>query len=558
MCCFAFQFVKLTLFTHCQRLLKTLEGDESDVRRRLAENSRQMYVYRTNEKQLERKCNALEELEIKLTKDNNKLRTEIIQMEVTVQQRIGYLQRYKEMANFKIMSFQRQLEECVPIQKLEEVNKQYDEVVQNYRQLLDKQDLFESKNEAFITSEEKNRKYESAIDFLKKELESEKEKTHILEESIEKLKHFSVPIATPRSGRDAKGGIGSESSNISMAKRLAAIEMKEINERQRADYAQRMYDEQRNLLRQVENRNLELENNYAQLSRIYLQLQKSEQHFREELANSIPKAVNDADKQRINDLEKSENSLRIEVARLRELTEITLYQTEALEFIHNINRKELDCIGSIEILSQDQDKTEVGRLHRQIISLQISEATAIRKLQNAMQMNKKLETQLLRTEQKFDQERQDTFYMKKEYTSKITYLRSTIQDLRHKYAGSIPLRQQEKFQKSKQTLLETKRELMAKLNQVDDEKNELEDKIAEYQARLEGLDILKNLNTTDAYKANEKLLEWHKKMENLRMANLKLERATKRLKDEVSKEAEFFILKFFKMIFFQRKNFLKK
>ncbi len=332
---------------------------------------------------------------------------------------------------------------------------------------------------------------------------------------------------TPRSGKI------SESNSISISKRLAAIEMKELNERQRADYAQRMYDEQRNLLRQVENRNLELENNYAQLSKLYLTLQKVEQNLREELSNCIPKAVNDADKQRINDFERSESALKIEVARLKELTEITLYQTEALEFIHNIHKKELDCIGSIEILSHDGDKTEVGKLHRQIISLQISEATAIRKLQNSLQLNKKLETQLLRTEQKLDQERQDTFYMKKEFTSKITYLRSTIQDLRHKYAGSIPLRQQEKFQQSKMALLETKKELLIKLQQIDEEKVELEDRIAEYQSRLEGLDILKNLNTHDAYKANEKLLEWHKKMENLRMSNLKLERACKRYKDEV-------------------------
>jgi hypothetical protein len=74
-------------------------------------------------------------------------------MEVAVQQRIGYLQRYKEMANFKITSFQKQLEESVPILKLEEVNKQYNEVVQNYRQLLDKQDIFENRNEALLKSE---------------------------------------------------------------------------------------------------------------------------------------------------------------------------------------------------------------------------------------------------------------------------------------------------------------------------------------------------------------------------------------------------------------------
>ncbi len=362
---------------------------------------------------------------------------------------------------------------------------------------------------------------------MKKELESEKEKTIILEESMEKLKTMAT---TPR--KDYRGNV-SDSSDILMAKRLAAIEMKEINERQRADYAQRMYDEQRNLLRQVENRNLELENNYAQLSKLYLSVQKVEQSLREELSNCIPKTVNDADKQRINNLEKSESSLKIEVARLKELTEITLYQTESLEFIHSVNKKELDSIGNINLLSYDDDKTEIGKLHRQIISLQISEATAIRKLQNSIQMNKKLETQLLRTEQKLDQERQETFYTKKEFTSKITYLRSTIQDLRHKYAGSIPLRQQEKFQQSKQALHESKKELLVKLQKIDEEKIELEDKIAEYKSRMDGLDILKNINASDAYKSNEKLLEWHKKLENLRIANLKLERACKRSKEEV-------------------------
>lgn len=74
-------------------------------------------------------------------------------MEVAVQQRIGYLERFKEMSNFKILSFQKQLEECVPISKLEAVNKEYDEVVQNYRQLLEKQDVFETKNEMLLSFE---------------------------------------------------------------------------------------------------------------------------------------------------------------------------------------------------------------------------------------------------------------------------------------------------------------------------------------------------------------------------------------------------------------------
>lgn len=95
------------------RLLDTLETDEIEVHSRLAENSRQMFAIRAKEKQLQRKCSALEEADKNFIKENKKLRLEITEMEIAVQQRFGYLERYKDMANFRIMSLQKQLEESV-------------------------------------------------------------------------------------------------------------------------------------------------------------------------------------------------------------------------------------------------------------------------------------------------------------------------------------------------------------------------------------------------------------------------------------------------------------
>lgn len=103
-----------------------------------------------------------------------------------------------------------------------------------------------------------------------------------------------------------------ESSNL--ARRLTAIEMKELNERQRADHAQRMYDEQRTVLRQLENRNLEVENNLNTLNKNYLSLLKSEQDLREELSQSVPRQVNDQDKLMIQELQKQESCLKLEVS----------------------------------------------------------------------------------------------------------------------------------------------------------------------------------------------------------------------------------------------------
>lgn len=52
---------------------------------------------------------------------------------------------------------------------------------------------------------------------------------------------------------------------VSAARRITTLEMKELNERQRAEHAQKMYEHTRNSLRKVEERNLELESKFAEV-----------------------------------------------------------------------------------------------------------------------------------------------------------------------------------------------------------------------------------------------------------------------------------------------------
>ena len=181
-------------------------------------------------------------------------------MEIAIQQRIGYLERYKDLAHFRITSLQKQLEESVPIAKLETVNKEYDHVVHNYRQLLDKQEKNDELTASLQQTEQLNRKYENEIEFLRRELENQKDKANIFEETLNRMRLLSTlpPVYTgmATASGDGSGGAGHaalalehDNSVISMAKRLTALEMKELNERQKADHAQRMYDQQRILLR---------------------------------------------------------------------------------------------------------------------------------------------------------------------------------------------------------------------------------------------------------------------------------------------------------------------
>lgn len=52
---------------------------------------------------------------------------------------------------------------------------------------------------------------------------------------------------------------------ISAARRITTLEMKELNERQRAEHAHKMYEHMKNSLKQVEERNVELESKFVEV-----------------------------------------------------------------------------------------------------------------------------------------------------------------------------------------------------------------------------------------------------------------------------------------------------
>ena len=52
---------------------------------------------------------------------------------------------------------------------------------------------------------------------------------------------------------------------ITISKKLTTLEMKELNERQRAEHAVRMYEQQKSILRDLETRNLDLEQKFAEV-----------------------------------------------------------------------------------------------------------------------------------------------------------------------------------------------------------------------------------------------------------------------------------------------------
>ena len=162
--------------------------------------------------------------------------------------------------------------------------------------------------------------------------------------------------------------------------------MKELNERQRAEYAQKLYDQQRATLRQMEDRNIQLEQKFSELTRMNLEMQRTERELRDDLAQSVPRAVSDADKRldfvlfffnidfftvlilnkyhfrRISELVGVEIEAKQEIARLREISDVAAYQVTAVNDLKVLDEKEFQSLRNqlLDLQSKSDDKSEIG------------------------------------------------------------------------------------------------------------------------------------------------------------------------------------------------------
>ncbi|XP_054845400.1 centrosomal protein of 290 kDa [Eublepharis macularius] len=509
-------------------LLDTLQKDSVDSEQQLAEYSRKITVLRVNERLMTRQYTTLLEMERHLRKQNEKMKTELTSIETTVREKFGHLQRFKEMATFKIAALQKVLDDSVPLNDLEMANKQYNELTAKYRDLLQKDNLLVQRTTNMDHLEHENVSLKQQIVSLNKELEITKEKLHTVEQAWEQSTKLGEDSPT---GKATKAITNSEI--VSISKKITMLEMKELNERQRAAHSQRMYEQLRSTLKQVEERNFELETKFAELTKINFEAQKVEQSLRDELSTSVSKAVSEADRRRIMELEKSETELKIEVSKLRELSDIAKMQVDALENRQQSREKEVESLRMqiLDYQAQSDEKALIAKLHQHIVALQVSESTAVAKLEATTSKLQKMEISNLRLEQKLDDKEQALYYARLEGRNRAKHLRQTIQSLRRQFSGALPLAQQEKFSKTMIQLQNDKLKIMDDIQHAEQERRNSENKALELEMKLKGLEEL--IATLKDTRGAQKVIEWHMRIEELRLQELKLNRELAKQKEEI-------------------------
>uniref|UniRef100_A0A7N4P531 Centrosomal protein of 290kDa coiled-coil region domain-containing protein n=1 Tax=Sarcophilus harrisii TaxID=9305 RepID=A0A7N4P531_SARHA len=509
-------------------LLSALQVDADETKKLLSKYSRKISVLQVNEKSLIRKYTTLLEMERHLRKENNKQKNELIDMEAAVRDKIGHLQRFKETTTFRIAALQKLLDNCVPLSELELANKQYNELTAKYRDMLQKDNMLVQRMSSLQLLECENKSLKEQIDVISKELEITKEKFHTMEQAWEqatKLGNDSTLDETQRAITN--------SEIVSISKKITVLEMKELNERQRAEHSQKMYEHLQASLKQVEERNFELETKFSELTKINLAAQQLEQTLRDELAESVSKQVSDADRQQILELEKSEMELKVEVSRLKEIADIAKTQVEALNSHQQSREKEVESLRMqvLDYQAQSDEKALIAKLHQHIVALQMSEATSVSKLESVTSQLQKMETYKLRLEQKLDEKEQSLYFARLEGRNRAKHLRSTIQALRRQFSGALPLAQQEKFSKTMIQLQNDKLQVMQEVRTCQEERRTTENKTLELELKLKGLEEL--ISTLKDARGAQKVIGWHMKIQELHLQELKLNREFVKDKEEI-------------------------
>ena len=81
----------------------------------------------------------------------------------------------------------------------------------------------------------------------------------------------------------------------------------------------------------------------------------------------------------------SETKLKLENAQLKEVAEVARQQSVAMEMWQKSRDLEMSSLRHqlLDLQMQSDEKTVAGKLHHQIVTLEISEATALKKVEEA-------------------------------------------------------------------------------------------------------------------------------------------------------------------------------
>ncbi|KAJ1554011.1 hypothetical protein HK096_005352 [Nowakowskiella sp. JEL0078] len=214
----------------------------------------------------------------------------------------------------------------------------------------------------------------------------------------------------------------------------------------------------------------------------------------------------------------------------RHLAEIAANQAFDLTQMQHLSEKEktilLTTIEELQI--QSEEKLIIGKLHHHILALQLSEATALRKLDSMNSKCLQLESRVVKLENKIDEHEHSIYQMRLDQKSRNRILLRSLCETRTKLAGIVFLDKFEKACDLLRTLETQKKDIQSDMEILRDDKRQIEDQLVEYQIKLESqAELMLVLKESDKNAITERISSWQKKMTEVKLEDLKLQKELK-------------------------------
>jgi centrosomal protein CEP290 len=96
-----------------------------------------------------------------------------------------------------------------------------------------------------------------------------------------------------------------------------------------------------------------------------------------------------------------------------------------------------------ELQMEGDDKLLIGKLHHHILALQMSEATAMRKLDSTKNKCLRLESSIVRMENAIHERDSTVFQIRLDSRASLRFLQKTVMQLRNRVSGHVTLEKHE-------------------------------------------------------------------------------------------------------------------
>ena len=501
--------------TQLEQLQSLLKKDPNDIKQVLGDMDRKNTVYKINNAALARRLNLVKADHTAMSDKVERTQAALQEATAWFRERSGYLTRRNASNEEVIQQLQERLERSVDRDEVDKVNRRCNTLAAKLRARM----------------EVNNRVVEhglgSSVGFFGSNAADDAERLQKdLGHALARENKLTQQVDALRSAADGGAGAGS----VELQK-IHTLEMQVLHERQRSDLTQLRRDKDAAIAQELEKRNLHLDSKVIELTETHLTLQNQVRELTDQLTDCITQETHDATLQLLEEAKKQRATLLEEASHLKETAEIARQQAEVFRTAQKSEIAERASLQErlLDIESQSDERSSIGKLHRQVLALKAGNNELIGKVENKQHEQNQQRALLFRLEQKLSEANDTLRRVRTDAKKTSNHLRGKLQALRLQYSGALTLDEQEKATDTLHRLQTARARAEKELESASTQRASAEDKVAAWQLKYDELQQL--LLDVKQGRGSSKVVDWHQKMVDARVSELQLKRQLDRAEE---------------------------